>query len=98
MRIGILDSARRDLNEGFAFYESQEQGLGDYFLSSVRADIESLRISAGIHRIEFKDYHRLLCRTFPFVIFYLKQNDDVTIYAVLDSRRNPLWIRKRLEE
>ena len=45
MRIRIVESARRDLEEGYAFYESQENGLGDYFLSSVRADIEGLRIS-----------------------------------------------------
>jgi hypothetical protein len=36
--IRIAASARRDLDEGFAFYESQELGLGDYFLSSVKAE------------------------------------------------------------
>lgn len=77
MNIRILDSARRDLNEGFAFYESQAQGLGDYFLSSMRTEIEGLRISAGIHRISHQDYHRLLCRRFPFVVFYLKESDEV---------------------
>ncbi len=41
--IRIAASARRDLEEGFDFYQSQEIGLGDYFLSSVRADIESLK-------------------------------------------------------
>ena len=33
----MLESARRDLNEGCEFYESQESGLGDYFLTSERA-------------------------------------------------------------
>ena len=27
MRIRLLDSARRDLNEGYAFYEAQESGF-----------------------------------------------------------------------
>ena len=66
MRIRILESAKRDLDEGYAFYESQEEGLGDHFVSSVRADIEGLRISGGVHRVTYWDYHRLLCRTFPF--------------------------------
>ncbi len=26
-------------------------GLGDYFISSVRADIEGLRIFGGVHRV-----------------------------------------------
>jgi len=39
MRIRILESAKRDLDEGHAFYESQEEGLGNYFVSSERAAI-----------------------------------------------------------
>lgn len=96
MRIRILASARRDLDEGHAFYESQEEGLGDYFVSSVRADIEGLRISGGVHRVRYRDYHRLLCRIFPFAVFYLKDDDVVTVYAVVDCRRDPLWIRRHL--
>jgi hypothetical protein len=57
------------LEEGYDFYEMQDAGLGDYFLASLKADIEGLRISAGVHRISHGDYHRLLCRTFPFAIF-----------------------------
>jgi hypothetical protein len=50
LRIKIVQSARWDLDEGERFDESQQAGLGDYFLASIRADIESLRISAGVHR------------------------------------------------
>lgn len=70
--IRIVGSARRDLEEGFQFYDSQELGLGDYFLSSVRADIESLRITAGVHRAVYADYHRMLCKTFPFAVYDTK--------------------------
>ncbi len=97
MRVRILGSARQDLEEGFRFYESQDAGLGDYFLSSVKADIESLRISAGIHPLKYKDYHRLLCRVFPFAVYYTKQERDVVVYAVVDCRRDPAWIRRHLE-
>jgi len=31
------------------FYEEQEPGLGDYFSSQLRADIDGLKITAGIH-------------------------------------------------
>ena len=97
MRIRLLRSAYRDLDEGYSFYESRESGLGDYFLSSIKADIESLRISAGIHRIVYGDYHRMLCRTFPFAVFYTKEDSTVTIYSVVDCRRDPLWIRQHIQ-
>ena len=67
--------------KGYDFYESQEEGLGDYFVSSVRADIEGLRISGGAHRVTYRDYQRLLCRTFPFAVFYLKDDRVITVTA-----------------
>jgi hypothetical protein len=96
--IRIVASARRDLDEGFQFYETQEIGLGDYFLSSVRADVESLKITAGVHRILYADYHRLLCKTFPFAIYYTKREAEITIFAVIDCRRDPAWIRGHLQQ
>lgn len=44
MKIEILDTAQRDLVEGFRFYEEQGVGLGSYFLTSLYADIESLSV------------------------------------------------------
>ena len=96
MRLRILSSARRDLEEGYGFYDMQEAGLGDYFLASLKADIEGLRVSAGVHRIAHGDYHRLLWRTFPFAVYYTFASNTVTVYAVVDCRRDPAWIRGRL--
>lgn len=96
MRLRILASARRDLVEGYGFYEMQEAGLGDYFLTSLKADIEGLRVSAGIHKIAHGDYHRLLSRTFPFAVYYTYAAPIATVYAVVDCRRDPAWIRKLL--
>jgi len=95
--IEILEEARRDLVEGFHFYENQQEGLGSYFLANLYADIESLKIYAGIHNKPHAPYHRLLSKKFPFAIFYTVENDAVFVHAVLDCRRNPAWIRKRLE-
>ncbi len=65
----------RDLADGYAFYEAQEAGLGDYFATCLRADIESLRLYAGIGRIVHADYHRLLSRVFPYGVFYTIESD-----------------------
>lgn len=56
MRIRILKSAQEDLREGYWFYESTEDGLGDYFLDSLNANIESLKIYAGVHGKHFGKY------------------------------------------
>jgi len=95
-RILVSEGAFSELNEGFLFYEAQEFGLGDYFTACLRADIEGLKITAGIHR-EVQRFHRLLSRVFPHGIFYTVGSDEVTVWAVIDLRRNPDWVSSRLK-
>ncbi len=49
MKIEILSSALEDLRGGREFYEKQGEGLGEYFLNALFADIDSLALYAGIH-------------------------------------------------
>jgi plasmid stabilization system protein ParE len=97
MRVRIEPSALTDLVEAYEFYEQSEQALGEYFLTSLFSDIESLGIFGGIHRREYRNLHRCLARTFPFAIYYTVAGDEVVIRAVLDCRRNPSWIRGRIK-
>ena len=96
MRIAIQPSAIRDLREGFRFYEGKEAGLGSDFLNSLSTDIESLRLSAGIHSIHFGRFYRLLSKKFPYAAYYQTDGDVVLIRAVLDLRRDPKWITRKL--
>jgi plasmid stabilization system protein ParE len=96
VRIEIHDDARQDLIAGFHFYEKQEPGLGNYFLDCLFSDIDSLQLYAGIHQLVFGQ-HRCLSKRFPFAIYYTVTSDTVHVNAVLDCRRNPTWIKRRLE-
>jgi plasmid stabilization system protein ParE len=95
MRVHILDDAKADLLDGFKFYEEQSPGLGEYFLDSLFADIDSLQIYGGIHE-HTCGYQRLLAKRFPFAVYYRVEKGVVRVRAVLDCRRDPAWIRKRL--
>ena len=92
MKIRILSPAEGDLEKGYRFYESQSPGLGSYFLESLYSDIDSLAYFGGIHQVVF-GYHRQLSKRFPFII-----GGVVVVFAVLDCRRDPSWIRERLME
>ena len=96
MKIKISESAYRDLDDNFAFYELQEEGLGTYFQDSLFADIDSLKLYAGIHFIHL-DKYRLLSKRFPYAIYYIIKNNTAIVSAILDCRRNPAWIKDRLK-
>ena len=59
--------------------------------------LDSLVLFAGVHPIYF-EFHCMLSKRFPFGIYYEVEDNVVYVYAILDLRRDPLWIRKRLLE
>ena len=83
---------------GICFTRRKEAGLGDYFAACLRADVEDLKISAGIHRVVYQDYHRLLSKVFPHGIFYTVEKKCAVVWAVVDLRKDPAWIREKLME
>jgi plasmid stabilization system protein ParE len=96
MKVEITRSAEIDLLDGYAFYERQQAGIGDYFLDSLYADIDALMLFGGIHPKPDGRLHRTLSRRFPFAIYYEVRGDTATVVAVLDCRQNPASITDRL--
>lgn len=95
MKPRVLPEASQDLLDGFRFYEAKEEGLGSHFLECLFSDIDSLEHSAGMHASVCGRY-RMVSRRFPFGIYYRIEGDTVVVDAVLDCRRDPKKIRKRL--
>ncbi|KAF0181655.1 MAG: hypothetical protein FD161_328 [Limisphaerales bacterium] len=98
MRVVVLDEAERDLDDGYWFYEHQQEGIGRYFLRQIFTDLEALPRYAGIHRVWFGKYHRMLSRRFPFGIYYTVADSEIRIHAILDMRQNPASIGRRMQE
>ena len=96
MKIKILPSALEDLSDGYAFYEKQTEGVGDYFYDSLFSDIDSLVLFAGTHR-QIHGFYRMLSRRFPYAVYYRINGDVVVVWRVLDLRRDPERTRKALK-
>jgi hypothetical protein len=97
MTVVILEDAAEDMEVGRQFYESRECGIGDYFVESILSDLDSLILYAGIHRVCF-GFHRMLSKHFPFGIYYEVEHKTAYVYAILDMRRDPVWIRRKLQK
>jgi hypothetical protein len=91
----VLKEARNDIKQGKDFYNSIEDGVGEYFVNSILSDIESLQFYSGIHTKIFGLYQSRSKR-FPFSIYYEITNDIVYVLAILDMRQNPTSIAERL--
>lgn len=96
MNVSIMPSAINDLNKGYLFYEMQQAGLGNYFQNTLFLEIDSLAYFGGIHRKSFS-YYIMLSKRFPFGIYYSREKNVINVHAVLDCRRDPRWIKKKLQ-
>ena len=88
MTVEILDKAEDDLVHGFQFYETRQPGLGSYFLESLFADMESLQVHGGVHRLVYRNYHRALAKRFPFAIFYTVRSTPYSFMQLLIAGAN----------
>lgn len=93
----VLEEAVVDLESGRLFYEEQQPGLGDYFWDTLLSDVESLIIYGGIH-VKEMGFYRMLSKRFPYAIYYEVKKSSAYVVAVLPMRRDPKWIRGKLEE
>jgi hypothetical protein len=69
--------------------------LGDSFIACLAADIEALKVYAGVHERQH-GLLRALSKRFPFAICYELTGTSIEILAVLDCRQDPEAIDSRL--
>jgi len=92
----IAPEAELDIVRAYVWYEDRRAGLGEEFLSSVDACLESIRRRPEMYPVVHQDYRRSLIRRFPYAVFYDQWAPTVTIYAVFHTSRDPDKWRERL--
>jgi plasmid stabilization system protein ParE len=92
----IAPEAELDIEQAYIWYEGRRAGLGEEFLTSVDACLESIRRRPEMYPVVHEDYRRSLIRRFPYAVFYEHSETTVTIYAVFHTSRDPDKWRQRL--
>ena len=87
-RVVVLAEAAEDLAEARRFYDAKEPGVGDYCLTSLLSDIESLALYHGIHQRHWNCF-RMLASRFPFGIYYVEAEQETRVVAVLEPAPEP---------
>lgn len=97
MKVRILPEAQQDLGIAADYYELQMEGLGVRFLRELVFEISQLAVHGGVHRLKH-EFHFKVSRRFPFGIYYLVENGQVDVYAVVDCRQDPARTIDRLSD
>jgi len=95
-KVELTELAQEDLQRAKEFYDLQADFLRNYFIDSIFIDLESLRFYGGIHNRVY-GFYKMLAKRFPYAIYYEIEEDKVVVHAILDTRQNPLKVKKRLK-
>jgi len=95
-KLVIAPETELDIAEAYVWYERRRIGLGEEFLSSVDACMESIRRQPEMYPLVHENYRRSLIRRFPYAIFYEYAESTVTAYGVFHTSRDPEKWRQRL--
>jgi plasmid stabilization system protein ParE len=94
-RLLIRPEAEFDLAASYRWYEDKDAGLGEEFLRAVEASLHGIQKDPKTHQKIHKEIRRALTKRFPYGIFYLIDNDSVSVLGVLHARRDPAVIKAR---
>ena len=80
---------RKELDEAYSWYESQELGLGDDFLEQVEETLDRICQMPEAYPAVYRDVRRSVMRRFPYIIYYRIVSSRVIVTAVFHGHRNP---------
>ena len=95
-RLIVRPLAEEDILRAFRWYESELRGLGTQFLEALDEGFD--RISENpLHYAEIAGgIRRKLLSKFPFAVFFVFENDEVRVLAVLQHAQNPdIWMSRK---
>lgn len=95
-RTFVRPEAQTDVREAALWYETRKVGLGLRFLAEVRTSLE--RIVTNPRRFPSVDesVRRALLNNFPYSIYFLNEDNAITVVAILHQHRQPgTWKSRR---
>lgn len=94
MTVRVTSAAQGEIDTAAAWYERQQDGLGDKFLNRVEQALEKIgRNPAGYQKL-WGENRRCNVERFPYALWF-KIAGDAVVVACLDSRRDPRLARER---
>lgn len=97
LRILYVPEIVEDLADARDWYESRSDGLGDEFIRMAYAAFEELTEFPEKYEEVYGMHRRALMRRFPYSIYYQTGSDDITVYAVFHSSRDPALVTSTLD-
>lgn len=99
MRIDFHIGARRDLVEGFRWYDKHSDRAAHRFYDQVSATLDKILSELTRYRPwkEGSDIRCIQVRGYPYLLYYTITGQRITILATAhEKRRQGYWLRRKI--
>ncbi|MFN2513222.1 MAG: type II toxin-antitoxin system RelE/ParE family toxin [Pyrinomonadaceae bacterium] len=97
MQIRFLPEADAELAEARLWYALQREGLDVDLIHRIDETLNRISHNPSAYPIAYRQLRRAIVGQFPFVILYEATVEELVVFAVFHSRRNPKQLRSRLK-
>jgi plasmid stabilization system protein ParE len=94
-KLVFKEEADQEIRESFIWYEQQRSGLGESFLTEVDRSIDLILNNPYQYAIRHNNKRAAVLKRFPFIIAYEVIENEVIVYAVFHTSRDPEKWKKR---
>ena len=95
MRVRLRPEAHEDLRDAAEWYETKRPGLGSEFLDEMLRTISAASNAPGLYARVYGEIRRAPTHRFPFGVFYVVDEEDLVILAVMHGSRDPSRWKRR---
>ena len=95
MHVRFQPEAEAELAAARRWYALQRDGLDDALTQRVDETLRRILEAPYAYPIVYRQLRRAVIRKFPFAIFYQPVDDEIVVFAVYHSSRDPKRLRSR---
>ena len=93
----IVDAgAEGDIDFAYRWYEQRSRGLGARFLDELENCFDRVVFNPMSYPEVEAGIHRALPHAFPYLVFYVVEDETLHVLAVIHAAQDPAYIAQRL--
>ena len=88
----IKQEAKTDISDAFLWYKNKQEKLGEMFLNALEKRFLIIIKNPELFAKKHNDMRQVSVKKFPYVVIYEIENDNIVVFAVFNTSRNPdIW-------
>lgn len=85
----IKDEAREEIIKAYLYYEKEQTGLGERFLTHLDDYFNRIGNNPDHFPEKRSPYREAFMQIFPYLIIYEIAENTIIVYSVFNTKRNP---------